>query len=405
MRLAFVVQRYGLDVHGGAETECREWAERLARHHHVEVLTTCARDFLTWADFYLSGAEMINGVRVWRFPVDAPRDLESFNAFSQTIIGQPHTEAQEIEWMRRQGPYSSGLFAAIEARCDDFDLFVFVTYLYCSTFFGMPLVRDKAVLAPTAHDEFAIYLGIFERVFRQARYLIYNTATEALLLRRLFPAIPFRGKEVGLGVDVSALSEPAPASPALLLYIGRVHTSKGCEQLCEYVLRYKRERNSPLRLAFAGRADIALPEHPDVLHLGYVDEERKRQLLSEASLLVMPSSFESLSIVCLEAWAAGVPTLVNGASEVLREQTLRSQGGLFYTSYDEFAACLDLLLEDQALRRRLGRQGRAFVERWYSWSVVEQRLEIAVAEALEIVKERSETQNADETSSTLALPS
>jgi glycosyltransferase involved in cell wall biosynthesis len=139
-------------------------------------------------------------------------------------------------------------------------------------------------------------------------------------------------------------------------------------------VRYRAAYAAPLRLVFAGRADVALPEHPDVVYTGFVSEAEKQQLLRECSLLVLPSAFESLSIVCLEAWAAGRPTLVNGGTLVLREQTLRSQGGLFYTSYDEFAACLDLLLADEGLRRTLGRQGRRFVERRYSWPVVERRL-------------------------------
>ena len=387
MRLAFVVQRYGLDVHGGAESECRLWAERLAVRHHVEVFTTCARDYLTWADFYTPGVEMINGVRVQRFPVDAPRDLESFNAFSRKIFGEPHTREQELEWMRRQGPYSSLLLEAIKTRQDHFDLFVFMTYLYSTTFFGLPPVRHKAILVPTAHDEWAIYLGIFQQLFSAPRYLIYNATAERALLHRLFDIAEIPGSEVGVGIDLAVPdATPPEADPPLLLYVGRIHSSKNCGELYEYVVRYRNERGTPLKLAFAGRADMEMPEHPDVLYHGYVSEAEKRRLVQRCAIFVMPSAVESLSIVCLEAWAAGKPTLVNGASEVLREQTLRSNGGLFYTSYAEFAACLDLLLNDSALRARLGRQGRRFVERWYSWPAVERRLEAALMEALRSVK-------------------
>ena len=48
MKLAVVVQRYGLDINGGAELHARYVAEQLARHAEVEVLTTCARDYVTW---------------------------------------------------------------------------------------------------------------------------------------------------------------------------------------------------------------------------------------------------------------------------------------------------------------------------------------------------------------------
>jgi len=381
MRLAFVVQRYGLDVHGGAELHSRQWAERLAAQHQVEVLTTCARDYLTWADHYAPGVETINGVRVQRFAVDAPRDMAAFDRFSQAIFGQPHTREQEIEWMRRQGPYASALFQAISEQRDRFDRFIFMTYLYCTTFFGLPLVREKAVLVPTAHDEPPIHLGIFRELFSAPRYIIYNSPAERVMLRHLFGLSDVPGREVGVGVELPPEPAEEECAPPTLLYIGRIHPSKGCEQLYDYFVRYRATAARPLRLVFAGRADMAMPEHPDVVYSGFVSEAEKQWLLHQCSMLVLPSAFESLSIVCLEAWAAGKPTLVH-AVPVLREQTLRSGGGLFYSCYEEFAACLDLLLGDRSLRRTLGRQGRHFVERWYSWPVVERRLALALEEAV-----------------------
>jgi glycosyltransferase involved in cell wall biosynthesis len=382
MRLAFVVQRYGLEVHGGAELHSRQWAERLAAQHQVEVLTTCARDYLTWADYYAPGVETINGVRVQRFVVDAPRDMAAFDRFSQAIFGQPHTREQEIAWMRRQGPYAGTLFQAIAAQRDRFDLFIFMTYLYCTTFFGLPLVREKAVLVPTAHDEPPIHLGIFRELFSAPRYIIYNSPAERALLRRLFALNDVPGSEVGVGVELPPALAQEECAPPTLLYIGRIHPSKGCEQLYDYFVRYRATADRPLRLVFAGRADMTMPEHPDVVYSGFVSEAEKQRLLQQCSVLMLPSAFESLSIVCLEAWAAGKPTLVNGETLVLREQTLRSGGGLFYSCYEEFAACLDLLLGERSLRRTLGRQGRRFVERWYSWPVVERRLARALHEAV-----------------------
>lgn len=376
MRIAFVVQRYGADISGGSEQLCRAWAERLARRHEVTVYTTCARDYLSWADHYPPGEHAVNGVRVRRFPVDAPRDIAAFDRFSATIFGPPHSEADELEWMRRQGPYSTPLFEAIAAARDEHDLFVFMTYLYCTSFFGLPLVADKAVLAPTAHDEPPIHLPLFRQLFARPRGLIFLMPAERAFVRRTFDIAHIPDIEGRMGVE---LGEPAPEAeqddPPLLLYLGRVHPSKAVDELHAHFARYRAERAAPLRLALAGRVDMELPAHPDVELLGFVSEEQKRALIGRASLLMLPSYYESLSISILEAWALGRPTLVNGASEVLREQTLRSGGGLFYRGYHEFAAALDALLADAALRRRMAAHGRAFVAQTYSWAVAEARLE------------------------------
>src|SRR6266542_1766579 len=102
LRIAFVVQRYGMEVNGGAEVYCRILAERLARNHRVDVLTTRAIDYVTWRDEYPEGAVDINGVCVRRFGVDAPRDTREFDHMSQRIFGSPRTEEDEIRWMKLQ---------------------------------------------------------------------------------------------------------------------------------------------------------------------------------------------------------------------------------------------------------------------------------------------------------------
>jgi glycosyltransferase involved in cell wall biosynthesis len=380
MRIAFVVQRYGPDVHGGSEQLCRAWAERLAHRHAVTVFTTCARDYLTWADHYPPGEHMIAGVRVRRFPVDAPRDLAAFDAFSQTIFGGPHSPDDELEWMRRQGPYSTPLLAAIAAAREDHDLFVFMTYLYCTTYFGLPLVAERAALVPTAHDEPFIYLALFRRLFALPRALLFLTPAEQALVQRIFDVTHIPAHEARMGLDLPAVVAPAVAEdPPMLLYIGRVHPSKAVDELQAFFTRYRAEGGRPARLVFAGRVDLPLPAHPEVESLGFVDEATKQALLARACLVLMPSYYESLSISVIEAWAAGRPTLVNGAAMVLREQSLRGGGGLFYQGYHEFAACLDRLLADEALRRQLAAQGRAFVMRTYSWPVAEARLEQSLA--------------------------
>ena len=125
---------------------------------------------------------------------------------------------------------------------------------------------------------------------------------------------------------------------------------------------------------------MPLPEHPDIVYLGFVDEPTRDGLLDTAVLLAMPSRFESLSLVLLEAWNHGLPAVVNAHCAVLKGQALRANGAVYYRNYDEFAQCLTLLLERRDLARTLGQQGLAYVEREYRWPNVIAKIDALLAQ-------------------------
>ena len=120
---------------------------------------------------------------------------------------------------------------------------------------------------------------------------------------------------------------------------------------------------------------IVLHAQLHIHHVGRVTEEEKVAALGQCRLLVMPSPYESLSIITLEAWKLGTPVLANGRCRVLMGQCLRSNGGLFYHGYAEFAEGLRLLLEKPQLAASLGRQGRDWVDTECAWETVEGRVE------------------------------
>jgi hypothetical protein len=143
----------------------------------------------------------VNAVRVHRFGVDYPRDQQQFDAAGSRVFGGPHMLEDEIDWMQKQGPYSSGLLQYLADTGGKYDAFVFFTYLYATTYFGLPLVKDKAVLVSTCHDEPPVYLQIFDRLFGQVRYLVYLTPEEKAFVQRRFFQHNLKGEVVGTGVD------------------------------------------------------------------------------------------------------------------------------------------------------------------------------------------------------------
>jgi len=193
MKLAFIIQRYGTEVLGGSEHLCRLVAERLAAQHEVEVLTTCARDYVTWKNEYPEGPDRIRGVTVRRFANARTRDLAAFNAYSDWIYSHPHSRAEELEWLKQQGPWCPALVDFLRRQHQHYDVLVFFTYLYAPTVLGLEIAPGRSVLIPTAHDEPAIKLDIFKDVFAKPAALCYLTESERQFVQRHRPLPRCRG--------------------------------------------------------------------------------------------------------------------------------------------------------------------------------------------------------------------
>src|SRR5205823_4321232 len=190
MKLAFIIQRYGTEVLGGSEHLCRLVAERLAGQHEVDVLTTCARDYVTWKNEYPEGADRIRGVTVRRFANARMRDIDAFNRYSERIYASPHTRADEMEWLKQQGPWCPSLVEYLRRNQQQFDALIFFTYLYAPTVLGLEVNPGKSLLVPTAHDEPAIRLGIFAEVFKHPAALCYLTDSERQFVQSQFSDRP-----------------------------------------------------------------------------------------------------------------------------------------------------------------------------------------------------------------------
>lgn len=378
MKIAFVVQRYGLEVNGGAEFLCRLVAEHLSKHFEVDILTTCAIDYITWKNEYSPGVEILNGVCVRRFPVDYERNLQRFSKSAEKIFGNVHTYEDEIEWMKLQGPYSTKLLNYIKDNKDNYTFFIFITYLYCSTFFGLPLAKEKALLVPTAHDEPPIHLSIFKSLFKDPRGLIYSTKEENDFVISKFGVTKIPSEIIGVGIDIPDNIDGTSFAQKynidnFIIYVGRIDEEKGCRELFDYFIRYKTEKKSSIKLVLLGKPIMKVPKHPDILSLGFVSEQEKFNGMKSAKLLIMPSKYESLSMVLLESWLCNTAVLVNGKCDVLKGQCVRSNGGLWYTNYYEFKECLDFLLLNERIRLKLGENGNKFTIENYGWKNIERK--------------------------------
>lgn len=381
MNLACVVHRYGTDIAGGSEAHCRRIAERLAAHHTVTVLTTCARDHISWKSELPPGESTIGPVRVRRFPVVRQRSLHRFHDISEIAFSGRATDADQEQWFRENGPDAPELVEYLAAHGRAFDLVLFWAFRYATVYFGLPQVADRAILVPTAEDDPVIRMEATSRLLERPAGFVFLTPEEQELVERQ-RSVPLPPScVVGSGFEPAgppvprSVLEPLGVTAPFMLYLGRIDPNKGCETLLQHFLRYAREHDDAVQLVMAGPANMPLPEHPRIKRLGFVDERVREALLSNAMTLVVPSRYESLSLVLLEAWNHGLPAIVNGHCAVLKGQALRADAALYYRNYDEFARTLEYLIEHEDVARQLGRQGQAYVDREYRWPHVMAKIE------------------------------
>ncbi|GAB3882989.1 glycosyltransferase family 4 protein [Spirosoma agri] len=405
-KIAFIVQRYGEEVNGGAEYYCRILAERLTGTYEVDVLTSCALEYVTWANWYPAATTTINGVNVHRFPTEYERQAKDhlqyeterkikkwsrpeewqgmgwLKMWGRALVGKT-VRRYSLMWAQHQGPYTPDLITYLKRNHRQYDALIFITYLYYPTIAGMNVAPRKSIFIPTAHDEIPIYLPGFRSLFRKPRAILYLTSAEKRFVQQLFHNQPIYSDIAGVGIDTTEAPADAAdtvlkltANEPYLIYIGRIDKAKGCEMLFDYFIQYKEMHPSSLKLVLVGQTFMPIPDHPDFVSAGFVDEGVKVSLLKGAKALVIPSQHESLSMVTLESFAHGIPVIANEKCEVLKDHIELSQGGLLFSDYGSFENDVQQLLAQNP--EPMAENARSYVEQNYTWDKVLARFSKAV---------------------------
>ncbi len=376
-KLCIIIQRYGLEVLGGAESYARAYAEKLSETNEVTVLTSTAADYTEWKNYYAEGETYLNGVRIIRFSVKKQRDSRLFEQLSSKIFGEIYPSIELCEkWIEEQGPYCPNLLKYLTENKDSYDRFIFMTYLYYPTVMGIEAVKEKAVLVPFLHNEPPLKLPIFDKIFESARGIIFNTPEEEKLAKRRFHITGKPSIITGIGIDIPNAGKAVFPSPDFkipkryILYMGRIDSAKGADRLFEYFLDYKKRTGSDLKLVLIGQEIIKIPKNESIVSLGFVSEEKKHALLSKCLCFVLPSHFESLSIAMLEAMAFKKPVLLSAHCDVLKGHCLRSNAGLYFYCREDFFEALKILDENPSLCEALGNNGYLYVLKNYQWSTI-----------------------------------
>ncbi len=375
---------------GGAETLLLNLA-KLAQEGGCDVtfLTTCAKNHFTWANEEPAGEFVHEGIRVIRFPVNADRDIEAFLRVQAPIsAGESVSDADEDLWIRNN-VNSDAMMDHL--RTMEFDRLVTGPYLFGLTMAAAEIAPERTLLVPCLHDEPFARVRRVGRLFRSVRGFLFNTEPERALAVRLFgEEVTAPGRPSGVcgfalpdfPSDAAAGHRRAGTDAPYILYCGRREPLKGTPLLVDYWEFYRRlNPGRDVKFVFTGSGEFERPREfaGDIIDCGFVSEQEKHDLMAGALAFVHASVNESLSIVLLESWLAHRPVLVHGSGVVLREQTRRANGGLWFQCYLEFAECLDFLLDHPDVASALAENGRAFTLREYSPDSVRARLLAALA--------------------------
>ncbi len=382
-KVAFVAPRLAEgQAAGGAETLLFNLARRTAAEGlDVTFLTTCAVDHFTWKNERPAGSSRRDGLNVQCFPVNEDRRLERFSEIQARISRGVHVSAEEEAFWLEHNVNSRELLAHLQNAGEQYDRIILGPYLFGLIYHAALIHPKKSLLVPCLHDEPFAYLPSFSSLFNTVRGCLFNTEPERDLAEQLYD-LPEGNPVVGMGIEdvdssgIDSIRGRLGHTAPYVLYCGRREQMKGTPLLLDYVNLFRLRTGQDIRLVLTGSGPVNPPPEllPYVTDLGFVAEADKRAVMEGALAFIHPSLHESLSIVLLESWLAETPALVHSGGRVLRHQCLRANGGMWFGSYPEFEESLLVLAGQPQLRNTMGKSGREYVLREYSWQTVMQRL-------------------------------
>ena len=382
-KIAFVIPWYAEKIPGGAEMETRE----VTRHLHqagmeIEILTTCVREFVSdWnQDYYPEGTEIIQGIPVRRFKV-RKRNTQKFDEINLKLMNHIQPAPEEEEIFIQEMINSPDLYQYISEHQEEYTAFVYIPYMFGTTYYGVKACPEKAVMIPCFHDEAYFYMQIYKNLYSHTAGMIFNARPELELTEKVYDTSRVEKIVMGIGMDVNLQTYPEAfrkkfkISEKFILYAGRKDAGKNVHTLLNYFGEYKKRNPSDLKLVLIGGGEIHIPEsaRKDTIDLGFVEIQDKYNAYGAAELLCQPSKNESFSLVIMESWLCHRPVLVHDKCAVTKNFVQESNGGLYFDNYFEFEGCLHYFLHHQEESNIMGENGRNYVFQHFDWNVITEK--------------------------------
>jgi hypothetical protein len=381
VRVLAVVDRYPSPPDSPAGARCRELSTRLVRRGHtVEVLAGGEPG----ADPDVAVSD--DGVVVRQFPLPGPRAAERSGrdgSRPDPIVPRrappARTAALPARTAAPKGSVAS-LQAWLSAAGSRFDVVVFFDHQALVTQAGLAACagRVATVLNPIAAEGAALSRSVFESTLRMPTVHAYLDAEEEAVVARRLGRRP-RGAVIGTGVDLAAAGDGARfrrtsglGGRAYLLLLG----PSGAAELRWWDRETRRRADLPAMVVLDDAAPAwAAAGREDAATIDGAGPEARRAALAGALAVVRPSCYDGSWSALAEARAEGRAAIVNGRWPAAVADARRTRAAVVYRGRAEFVAAVDLLLEDEDLRRSLGAAGQRHVQLTEHWDVVTSRYE------------------------------
>lgn len=345
----------------------------------LEILTTCAKEFRSdWnVNYYKEGVYLNrNNILVKRFSV-RKRNKRSFDYVNFKFMNEIPVTYDEEKVFLHEMINSNDLYRYMRENSDDYSLFVFVPYMFGTTYWGMRLFPEKSVLIPCLHNESYAHMKHFQKLFPKIAGMVFNSEPEKNLAEKIYNLKNIKTLIAGIGMntDISGSSNDFRRkyniNEPFILYSGRKDSGKNIDTLIRYYAEYVRRKNTDLKLVMTGNGKRVRTDN--IIDLGYVSQQDKYNAMTACEFLCQPSVNESFSLVIMESWLCKRPVLVHENCEVTQNFVLQSNGGLYFSNYPEFEACTDYLLSDRNVSCTMGINGCEYVKNNFNRETVTEK--------------------------------
>lgn len=379
-KIGFVVPWFSKDISGGAEMEVRDLTLHLRQSGvELEILTTCVEKFQSdWnVDYFPEGIEIINGIATRRFKI-RKRNTQLFDMINLKLMANQQISEEEEKIFCEEMINSPDLYKYIADNENYYSLFVFIPYMFGTTFYGCQVCPDKSVLITCLHDESYAHMKIFKKAFSNVRGIILYAQPEYDLANKLFDLKNLKAKVLGAGVNVLEnyneynFRKKYNINFPYIMYAGRKDEGKNVHTLIKYFVQFKKRNSNNLKLILIGGGHIDIPNSmkSEILDLGFISLQDKFDAYAGSLCLCNPSKFESFSLVIMESWYCKRPVLVSEDCNVTSYFVKDSNGGLYFKDYFDFEGAINFFLDKKDLAAQMGRNGCEYVKSNFDWNII-----------------------------------